>query len=774
MTAKLFTLPKQVPVTNANALIPGAKAYFYVNGTSTLQDVYTTSALNIAHDNPVIADGFGKFPTIYFDNTKNYKVKLTDNSNPEVELYSEDAFNPIPSASSVGSSLWPQTSDELGQGVTPTNYEYPPGNVLRYGADNTGVTDSTSAIQDAIDSSLYVLIPEGTYLCQSALNLRTGSSIDGTGTLKTDGTNSLFSAVGTLGTLSEITANVSRGDTTFAAATGTGSSYTAGSGYFIQGEKYPLGHASHKAGEIGIVESVSTDTVTVENLLLDNYESVQATISGATQANPCVVTATAHGFTDGTRVDIAGVVGMTELNGNTYTVANKTANTFELSGVDSTGYTAYTSDGTADTDALAAPITFIENISIQGVTLTNDTYTTGTTTQTSPLIYLEFVRDFEVSANTLTENNSSGVSAFNCLNGTINGNTFSRMRNDAGNSILGYGVQTGFNSQNIAVTGNSFRDCRHAFTTGTGSVSSLTPNYGVQRGINVSGNSVTNCTSIGIDTHEDSDGVTISGNTVVGCISAGIQSRSYGTSITGNTVIACKGKGIRNSSTSLDTVITGNVIRDIVINSSDGFGIEGDGKSTNISGNTITGCESDGIHIGANALRFVTITGNEVKNNGGDGINIDRAGVLSRLTVTGNTCSDDQGTKTQRYGCAIESGTTTSTSNCIIANNNFTGNLTGAFNNGGTGAPILRNNVGHVTENSGTGSITSGGTTDVITHGLSDTPSAENIQITLTEDPTNTPGAIFVDTITSTQFTVNCENDPGVSNLDFGWQAVIV
>ena len=87
-----------------------------------------------------------------------------------------------------------------------------------------------------------------------------------------------------------------------------------------------------------------------------------------------------------------------------------------------------------------------------------------------------------------------------------------------------------------------------------------------------------------------------------------------------------------------------------------------------------------------------------------------------------------------------------------------------------TAGDLIWGNVGHVTENAGTGSITSGATTDVITHGCNDTPVAADIQITLTENPTNTPGAIWVDTITSTQFTVNCENDPGASNLDFSWK----
>jgi hypothetical protein len=69
-------------------------------------------------------------------------------------------------------------------------------------------------------------------------------------------------------------------------------------------------------------------------------------ITGISQANPAVVTATAHGLVNGQQIVISGVVGMTQVNTCVHTVANVTANTFELSGVNSTGYTAYTSGGT--------------------------------------------------------------------------------------------------------------------------------------------------------------------------------------------------------------------------------------------------------------------------------------------------------------------------------------------------------------------------------------------------------------------------------------------
>ena len=76
------------------------------------------------------------------------------------------------------------------------------------------------------------------------------------------------------------------------------------------------------------------------------------TITGITQANPAVVSTTAHGYSNGDEVFIADVVGMAELNGNRYIVSNQTANTYELTSqvtganIDSTAFTAYTSGGT--------------------------------------------------------------------------------------------------------------------------------------------------------------------------------------------------------------------------------------------------------------------------------------------------------------------------------------------------------------------------------------------------------------------------------------------
>jgi len=64
--------------------------------------------------------------------------------------------------------------------------------------------------------------------------------------------------------------------------------------------------------------------------------------------SPVVTTSAPHGYSDGDHVIITGIVGMVELNGRRFEVENKTATTFELKHEDISGYTAYTSGGSAE------------------------------------------------------------------------------------------------------------------------------------------------------------------------------------------------------------------------------------------------------------------------------------------------------------------------------------------------------------------------------------------------------------------------------------------
>jgi hypothetical protein len=76
-------------------------------------------------------------------------------------------------------------------------------------------------------------------------------------------------------------------------------------------------------------------------------------VTGATAANPLVITAVAHGFDTGDEVVISAVGGMTQINNKNFKILSLTADTFSLqtmAGVDvnGIGYTAYTSGGIAE------------------------------------------------------------------------------------------------------------------------------------------------------------------------------------------------------------------------------------------------------------------------------------------------------------------------------------------------------------------------------------------------------------------------------------------
>lgn len=75
------------------------------------------------------------------------------------------------------------------------------------------------------------------------------------------------------------------------------------------------------------------------------------TINGINNANPAIVSATAHGYSNGDWVYIQNVVGMPQINGQFYIVSGATTNTFALTDLDgntinSISYGVYTSGGT--------------------------------------------------------------------------------------------------------------------------------------------------------------------------------------------------------------------------------------------------------------------------------------------------------------------------------------------------------------------------------------------------------------------------------------------
>lgn len=88
------------------------------------------------------------------------------------------------------------------------------------------------------------------------------------------------------------------------------------------------------------------------------------TITGITKANPGVVTATAHGLNNGDLV-VLTVQGMYQLDGRVVRVANKSTDTFELEGVDTTSYDTFTS-GTAEAITFGTTLSTATSVSASG------------------------------------------------------------------------------------------------------------------------------------------------------------------------------------------------------------------------------------------------------------------------------------------------------------------------------------------------------------------------------------------------------------------------
>jgi hypothetical protein len=109
-----------------------------------------------------------------------------------------------------------------------------------------------------------------------------------------------------------------------------------------------------------VIESILDSTLIVESDILAglwdyaqvemrtvNWQDRQTRyVTGITKANPGVVTSPLHDFATGDQVTLSEVVGMTEVNGVSYTITVLTPDTFSL-GVNTSGYSTYLNSGVA-------------------------------------------------------------------------------------------------------------------------------------------------------------------------------------------------------------------------------------------------------------------------------------------------------------------------------------------------------------------------------------------------------------------------------------------
>ena len=97
-------------------------------------------AIGSAMELPVASSRASKF--LYFD----------ADGNPEPATGA--VAGTVLSASVIGALVWPRSDAETAASVTPSFYQYPPGDFRRYGAAGDGSTDDTDAVAAAINQSL--------------------------------------------------------------------------------------------------------------------------------------------------------------------------------------------------------------------------------------------------------------------------------------------------------------------------------------------------------------------------------------------------------------------------------------------------------------------------------------------------------------------------------------------------------------------------------------------------------------------------------------------
>jgi parallel beta-helix repeat protein len=178
-------------------------------------------------------------------------------------------------------------------------------------------------------------------------------------------------------------------------------------------------------------------------------------------------------------------------------------------------------------------------------------------------------------------------------------------------------------------------------------------------------------------------------------------------------------------------------------------------KYCTIQGNLIQGVAGYGIVLtGGATYGYHIVTDNIIKDitDGDDGIYLN-----NNYNLVSNNIIKDVASASVREEGGIDHNT--------ITDNEVTQTIVKV----GANTKVQRN-IGFVTENSGFATITTLATSIVVNHGLSYTPSAGDIMVT----PTTSLGAAsywYVNTYTSTQFTIHLNVAPTTVNVTLAWNA---
>lgn len=262
-------------------------------------NVYWDAALTIAAPQPIrTLNGYpsrnGTPARIYSDTS--YSIRVMDKNG--VTVYSTLDATGIYSAAQI-------TFTQVGAGAIQRTVEQKLNesvSVLDFGADNTGASDATAAIQLALDSGAKrVYAPAGTYKIFSTITLPDNVSLygDGVGATIFDGSTATYANLtsgrhittsgGSWAQISDLASDVSKGARTLTFLTAP--SLVPGDVIQIYNPtdfSFSGFRAEYRAGEFIRVAKVSGTTVTLQGTLCDSYTAASVDVyklEGATSCN---------------------------------------------------------------------------------------------------------------------------------------------------------------------------------------------------------------------------------------------------------------------------------------------------------------------------------------------------------------------------------------------------------------------------------------------------------------------------------------------------------
>jgi len=190
----LFILPSQPALTLAGLPAVGAQLFFYISGTLTLADVYTTSAKTTAHANPVVANGAGRFPSVYTSDGMSYRLIIKDAlgvtlGDVDPYLLAADGTSPgVTHVDALGSPAYLKTVSDIINGLPVNMFRFVSQAKIAGIRARTDTSDLTADFATAMAAgAAEIILDPGLYNTTGAIAMSAiGKSLRGAGSNRSE------------------------------------------------------------------------------------------------------------------------------------------------------------------------------------------------------------------------------------------------------------------------------------------------------------------------------------------------------------------------------------------------------------------------------------------------------------------------------------------------------------------------------------------------------------------------------------------------------------